>query len=338
MKILLTGGLGFIGSETAIATIKAGHQAVIVDNLYNAKIGVLDRIEKLTGVRPAFYEADVADKKKLGEIFDKERPEAVIHFAGYKAVGESVAKPLMYYRNNLMTTLSLLETMGEYDCHNIVFSSSATVYGTPTHVPLKETDPRGEATNPYGETKIMIERILEDASKADPKLTAVLLRYFNPIGAHPSGLLGEDPRGIPNNLMPYISQVAIGKREYLHVYGSDYPTPDGTGIRDYIHVVDLAEGHVASLKAFNETKGIKIYNLGTGKGTSVLELVKAFEEATEVKIPYRLEDRRPGDVPENYADVEKAKKELGWTARLTIADACRDAYNFQVKNPEGIKD
>ncbi len=337
MKILVTGGLGFIGSETVIALLEAGHESAIVDNLYNAKIGVLDRIEEITGKRPAFYQIDVADKAALEEAFAKEKPEAVIHFAGYKAVGESVAKPLEYYRNNLGTTLTLLEVMKEYGCHNIVFSSSATVYGVPPHVPLYESDPRGEATNPYGETKIMIERILEDACVADKELTAVLLRYFNPIGAHPSGLLGEDPKGIPNNLMPYIAQVAIGKRDVLHVFGTDYKTVDGTGVRDYIHVVDLASGHVAALKALNDKKGIKVYNLGTGKGTSVLELVKAFELVNGVNIPLSLEDRRPGDVDENYAAVEKAYRELGWKSRLTIEDACRDAYNFQKKNPEGIK-
>ncbi len=336
MKILVTGGLGFIGSETVLALISSGHTPVIADNLYNSKIGVLGRIETLSGVRPAFYRIDVSDKKALADLFEKERPEAVIHFAGYKAVGESVSKPIMYYRNNLMTTLSLLETMEEFGCENIVFSSSATVYGTPKRVPLYETDKRGETTNPYGETKSMIERILEDACKAFSSLTAVILRYFNPIGAHPSGLLGEDPRGIPNNLMPYIAQVAIGKRDKLHIFGNDYDTADGTGVRDYIHVVDLAEGHVAALKALDGKKGAKVFNLGTGRGTSVLELVHAFEKANGVKIPYVIEDRRPGDVAVNYASVEKAYRELGYKARLTIEDACRDSYNFQLKNPDGI--
>lgn len=336
-NVLVTGGLGFIGSETVVELIQSGYNPIIADNLYNAKKTVLDRIETITHVRPKFYEVDVSDYSKTKQIFLENKIDAVIHFAGYKAVGESVQKPLEYYQNNLGTALNVLLIMKEMGVKNFVFSSSATVYGIPKHVPLLETDPIGEATNPYGETKIMIERILKDASIADSTLNVVLLRYFNPIGGHPSGLLGEDPTGIPNNLMPYITQVAIGKLPYLRVFGNDYPTPDGTGIRDYIHVVDLAKGHVASLKKLDEAPGLVIYNLGTGKGTSVLELVHAFEEANGVKIPYEVLPRRAGDVTENYASCDKAYKELHWKAEKTIVDACRDAYNFQKKNPNGIE-
>lgn len=338
MKILVTGGLGFIGSETAISLIKAGHTPIIVDNLYNAKASVVNRIEAITGVRPEFYQIDVCDKEKLDELFSKTKVEAVIHFAGYKAVGESVAKPLMYYRNNLDSTLSLLECMLKHDVKNIIFSSSATIYGSPDSVPLRETSPRKEATNPYGQTKVIIEKILEDVTKVNEGFHAVLLRYFNPIGAHPSGLLGEDPNGIPNNLMPYISQVSIGKLPKLRVFGDDYKTVDGTGVRDYIHVLDLAEGHVAALKALDKDPGVYIYNLGTGRGTSVLELVKAFEEATGIKIPYEIAPRRAGDVDAVYANCDKAYEELGWKAKLSIKDACKDSYNFQKKNPNGIED
>jgi UDP-glucose 4-epimerase len=335
--ILVSGGLGFIGSETVIALIAAGYEPIIVDNLYNAKKAVLDRIETITHVRPKFYEADVTEKKATEKIFKENKIDAVIHFAGYKAVGESVSKPIEYYQNNLGSALNMLNVMREFDVNAFIFSSSATVYGVPKRVPLYESDPVGNATNPYGETKIMIERILEDVSKANPKLNVALLRYFNPIGGHPSGLLGEDPNGIPNNLMPYISQVAIGKLPFLKVYGNDYKTPDGTGVRDYIHVVDLAEGHVAALKKLEQKPGLVIYNLGTGKGTSVLELVSAFEKANGVKIPYQICPRRPGDVDANFANCDKAEKELHWKSRLTIVDACRDAYNFQKKNPNGIK-
>jgi len=335
--ILVSGGLGFIGSETVIALIEAGYEPIIVDDLYNAKKAVLDRIETLTHVRPKFYEVDVTKKKDTEVIFKENKIDAVIHFAGYKAVGESVYKPIEYYQNNLGSALNMLDVMREYGVNNFIFSSSATVYGVPKRVPLVETDPVGSATNPYGETKIMIERILEDAQKANPALNVALLRYFNPIGGHPSGLLGEDPSGIPNNLMPYISQVAIGKLPYLRIFGDDYKTVDGTGVRDYIHVVDLAEGHVATLKKLDEKPGLVIYNLGTGKGTSVLELVHAFEEANGVKIPYKILPRRPGDVDANFANCDKAFKELGWKSRLTIVDACRDAYAFQKKNPNGIK-
>lgn len=336
-KILVTGGLGFIGSETVIALLESGYEPIIADNLYNSKLAVLDRIETITKVRPAFYQVDCCEYEATKAIFDEHDIYAVIHFAGYKAVGESVSKPIEYYQNNLGSALNVLKIMKEKGVHNIIFSSSATVYGVPERVPLFESDKTGDATNPYGETKVMIERILTDSCKADPSLNAVLLRYFNPIGAHPSGLLGEDPNGIPNNLMPYVSQVAIGKLPYLRVFGNDYPTIDGTGVRDYIHVLDLAEGHVASIKKLDEKPGLAIYNLGTGKGTSVLELIHAFEEANGVKIPYEIKERRPGDVAENFANVDKSFQELGWKARFTIVDACRDAYRFQKMNPEGIQ-
>lgn len=335
-NILVTGGTGFIGSETAIALLENGYRPILVDNLSNSKEEVVDRIETITGTRPVFYKADCCDLAAFRDVFEKETIDGVIHFAGLKAVGESVSKPIEYYSNNLESTLNLLLLMQEFGVKNLVFSSSATVYGVPKRVPLKEEDPVGNATNPYGETKIMIERILEDAQKADPSLNIALLRYFNPIGAHPSGLLGEDPNGIPNNLMPYICQVAVGKRKELHVFGDDYPTRDGTGIRDYIHVFDLAEGHVATLKRLEDKPGLVVYNLGTGKGTSVLELVHAFEEANGIKVPYVIEPRRSGDVAENFADVAKAEKELHWRSRFNVVDACKDAYRFQKKNPNGI--
>jgi len=337
MRILVTGGLGFIGSETVIALLKAGYETVVVDDLSNSKVSVIDRIKELAGKAPEFVEGDCASSELMNKVFTTYEIDAVIHFAGFKAVGESCVKPIKYYRNNLDTTLTLLEQMKKHGVHNIIFSSSATVYGTPTRVPLFESDPVGIATNPYGETKIMIERILSDVTTADKNFNVVLLRYFNPIGAHPSGLLGEDPNGIPNNLMPYISQVAIGKLPFLRIWGNDYPTTDGTGVRDYIHVVDLAEGHVAAVRSLNTKKGLSIYNLGTGKGTSVLELVHAFIAATGIDIPYQILERRPGDVAENFANCDKAYKELGWKAKLTIVDACRDAYNFQKKNPNGIQ-
>ena len=337
MRVLVTGGTGFIGSETVIALLASGHTPIIVDNLSNSKIAVLDRIQTITGVRPAFYQIDCCDYDAFKEVFEKEPVDAVIHFAGLKAVGESVSKPIEYYSNNLISSLVLLRLMKEFGVKNIVFSSSATVYGVPDRVPLSESDPVKGATNPYGETKVMIERILEDAHHADPSLNVALLRYFNPIGAHPSGLLGEDPNGIPNNLMPYVSQVAIGKLQALRVYGNDYPTVDGTGVRDHIHVCDLAEGHVATLKKLETKPGLVVYNLGTGKGTSVLEIVKAFEEANGVKIPYVIAPRRPGDVAENFANCDKAYRELGWKAKFNIIDACRDAYRFQQKNPNGIE-
>ena len=336
MRILVTGGTGFIGSETVIALIEKGYEVSIVDNLYNSKKEVLNRIKTLTGVMPTFYEIDCCDMASFRKVFEAEHFDAVIHFAGLKAVGESVAKPVEYYSNNLISTCNLLTLMKEFNVKKLVFSSSATVYGVPDRVPLKETDPVKSATNPYGETKVMIERIITDYCAADSSMNAVLLRYFNPIGAHPSGLLGEDPNGIPNNLMPYICQVAIGKLKCLKVYGYDYPTADGSGIRDYIHVVDLALGHIDTIKKLEENPGLVIYNLGTGKGTSVLEMISAFEKATGVKIPYEIVGRRAGDVAENYAECDKAKNELGWVAKYNVIDACRDAYNFQKKNPNGI--
>ena len=335
-RILVTGGTGFIGSETVICLIQNGYEPILVDNLCNSKKEVLSRIETITGFLPLFYQVDCCDYASFKKVFEKEQIDGVIHFAGLKAVGESVAKPIEYYTNNFVSTLTLLRLMKEFDVKNLVFSSSATVYGVPKRVPLKESDPTADATNPYGETKLVIERILKDAQKANPDWNIALLRYFNPIGAHPSGLLGEDPNGIPNNLMPYICQVSVGKRERLHVFGNDYPTPDGTGIRDFIHVVDLAEGHVATLTKLDKKPGLVIYNLGTGKGTSVLELINAFEKANAIKIPYVIDPRRPGDVAENYADASKAYEELGWKAKRDIFDACKDAYNFQKKNPNGI--
>ena len=337
MKILVTGGLGFIGSETVISLIESGYEVVIVDNLANSKIGVLDRIETITGVRPDFVQVDCCDQEKLNQVFDAYPVSGVIHFAGLKAVGESVRIPLAYYRNNLLSTMNLVEAMAAHKVYNLVFSSSATVYGDPKELPLLETTPLGETTNPYGETKKMIERMLSDFQKANPEFNIALLRYFNPIGGHASGLLGEDPTGIPNNLLPYVTQVAIGRRDKLHVYGDDYPTEDGTCIRDYIHVCDLAEGHVATIKYLEEKPGLVIFNLGTGKGTSVFGILKAFEEATGVKIPYEVDARRPGDVTANYANVDKAEKILHWKAKRDVKQACYDAYNFQTKNPKGIE-
>ena len=337
MKVLVTGGLGFIGSHTVVSLVENGFDVVIVDNLYNSKEEVLQRLESILNVKIPFYKIDCLDKESMEEVFKKENIDGIIHFAGYKAVGESCLKPLMYYRNNLDSTFTLLELMEKYGVKNLVFSSSATVYGVPEHVPLTEDDPVQDATSPYGETKVMIERILKDIHFADPSFNMGILRYFNPIGGHPSGLLGEDPNGIPNNLLPYVSQVAIGKLDYVRVFGDDYPTVDGTGVRDYIHVVDLAEGHVAALKKLEENPGYVVYNLGTGKGTSVLELIHAFEKANGVHVPYKVVGRRPGDVAENYADCTKAANELHWKAKYTVEDACRDAYNFQKKNPEGIK-
>ena len=329
MKVLVTGGLGFIGSHTCVSLIENGFDVVIVDNLYNSKEVVLDRIETITGVRPTFYKKDVQDLESLREIFKKEHFDAIIHFAGYKAVGESVKKPLMYYENNLESTFALLRCMEEFDVKNFVFSSSATVYGLPDKVPLTEDSPVKSATSPYGETKVMIERILTDIGNVHKDWNIALLRYFNPIGAHKSGLLGEDPNGIPNNLLPYINKVAIGLLPKVNVFGNDYPTPDGTGVRDYIHVVDLAYGHVLALKKLSTNPGLVVYNLGTGKGTSVLEVIKAYEKATGVKINYVICPRRDGDVPENYASTAKAEKELGFKCKYNIEDACRDGYNFQ---------
>lgn len=338
MKVLLSGGAGYIGSHTAIELRSAGHDVVIVDNFSNSKPEVLRRLEKITGAPFAFHCADVCDKAAMDKIFAEEKPEAIIHFAGYKAVGESVEKPLEYYRNNLDSTLTLLELMRKYGVHNIVFSSSATVYGAPDSVPINESAAVGRCTNPYGWTKYMIEIILKDACKADPALSAVLLRYFNPIGAHESGLIGEDPQGIPNNLMPYITQVASGRLEKLHIFGNDYDTPDGTGVRDYIHVVDLARGHVCAIKYAAENKGADVINLGTGKGYSVLEMVKTFSEVSGVNIPYEINARRAGDIAECYADPTKAKEKLGWVAEKNLRDMCRDSWRWQKNNPHGYDD
>ena len=338
MKVLLSGGAGYIGSHTAIELRSAGHDVVIVDNFSNSKPEVLRRLEKITGAPFAFHCADVCDKAAMDKIFAGEKPEAIIHFAGYKAVGESVEKPLEYYRNNLDSTLTLLELMRKYGVHNIVFASSATVYGAPDSVPINESAAVGRCTNPYGWTKYMIEIILKDACRADPSLSAVLLRYFNPIGAHESGLIGEDPQGIPNNLMPYITQVASGRLEKLHIFGNDYDTPDGTGVRDYIHVVDLARGHVCAIKNAAENKGADVINLGTGKGYSVLEMVKTFSEVSGVNIPYEINARRAGDIAECYADPTKAKEKLGWVAEKNLRDMCRDSWRWQKNNPHGYDD
>lgn len=335
--ILVTGGTGFIGSHTSVELINAGYVVIIVDSLVNSKLLVLDRIERITGVRPIFYLADLRDEEKVKAIFQSHKIDAVIHFAGLKAVGESVEKPELYYDNNIGSSKVLLKVMKEFGVKNIVFSSSATVYGVPDRVPLYESDPIKKATNPYGQTKIEIEKLLQAAYKEDKDMNIVILRYFNPIGAHPSGLMGEDPNDIPNNLMPYITQVAIGKREHLNVFGNDYKTPDGTGVRDYIHVVDLAKGHLASLKVIKDKLGLKIYNLGTGKGTSVLELVKAFEKVNGIKIPYVIGPRRDGDIDENYANCEKALNEISWKANLSIEDCCQDAWNWQKNNPNGYE-
>ncbi len=345
MRILVTGGTGFIGSHTAVELIQAGYDVVIADNLSNSKALVVDRIEAITGVRPVFYEIDVCDRAALTSLFDAEKIDAVIHFAGLKAVGESTVKPIEYYSNNLMSTLVLTDVMRAHGCFNIVFSSSATVYGDPAFVPITEECPLGERTNPYGESKAMQERILTDINRSDSRWNVVLLRYFNPIGAHESGTMGEDPKGIPNNLLPYVAQVAIGRLEKVHVYGSDYNTPDGTGVRDYIHVVDLAKGHVKALDAIFGTErggvthgpitGVNIYNLGTGVGYSVLEMVKAFSKACGRDLPYVIEGRRPGDIATCYSDPAKAERELGWKAEKNLEDMCRDAWRWQYNNPEG---
>ena len=338
MAILVTGGAGYIGSHTVIELIENGYEVVIVDNLCNSKIKVLDRIEMISGVRVKFYEIDCCDKEKMRTIFENEKIDGVIHFAGLKAVGESCQVPLKYYKNNIDSTIALLELMIEYKVNNFIFSSSATVYGTPEIVPITEDTPIGGTTNPYGTTKLIIEGILQDLHKVHKDFNICILRYFNPIGAHKSGLIGEDPNGIPNNLMPFITQVAIGKREYLGVFGDDYETSDGTGVRDYIHVVDLALGHVRALEKMNKDNGLFIYNLGTGKGTSVLEMVHAFENANNLKINYKIMERRSGDIAECYANCDKANRELNWKAQYTVLDACRDSWNWQSKNPNGYED
>ena len=335
MNVLVTGGAGYIGSHTCVELLNSGYGVVVIDNLVNANPVSLKRVEEITGKSVTFYEGDVRDEALLRKIFRENGISCVIHFAGLKAVGESVAKPWEYYDNNLNTTLVLTKVMKEVGMKNIIFSSSATVYTADNEMPLKETSRTGGCTNPYGWTKYMTEQILSGISHADPDWSVTLLRYFNPIGAHKSGLMGEDPRGIPNNLMPYITQVAIGRREMLSVYGNDYPTHDGTGVRDYIHVVDLAKGHVAAVKYTTEHKGTEIFNLGTGIGYSVLDMVHTFVEVNQVKVPYKIAGRRPGDIATCYADPTKSKEILGWTARETLADMCRDSWNWQTKNPQG---
>jgi len=341
MNILLTGGAGYIGSHTAVELLAKGHSVVIADNLSNSHPAVIDRIETITGKRPLFFEADIADKKQTEAIFSacaEHQPiDAVIHFAGYKAVGESVAKPEIYYRNNIDSTLTLLETMQTFGVNKLIFSSSATVYGTEAEAPYTEQSPTGNCSNPYGWTKFMIEKILGGVALAHPEMSVVLLRYFNPIGAHESGLIGEDPDGIPNNLFPYISQVAIGRREKLGVFGNDYPTPDGTGVRDYIHVTDLAKGHVCALDYACLHTGVEVFNLGSGKGSSVLDIVRAYESASGRKIPYVIAPRRAGDLAVSYADPSKAKRLLGWQTEKSLSDMCKDSWKWQSQNPNGYR-
>ena len=337
-KILITGGAGYIGSHTALELLKEGYEVVVYDNLCNSSQESMKRVEELTGKTITFYEGDILNAETLKAMFEKEQVDAVIHCAALKAVGESVRKPLEYYQNNITGTLTLMKVMREVGVKNIVFSSSATVYGNPETMPITEDCPKGQCTNPYGWTKSMMEQIMTDVQAADPEWNVVLLRYFNPVGAHESGRIGEDPKGIPNNLMPYITQVAVGKLKELGVFGNDYDTPDGTGVRDYIHVVDLAKGHVKAVKKLEDNSGLSIYNLGTGKGYSVLDIVKNFEAATGIKIPYSIKPRRAGDVATCYSDATKAKKELGWEAEYDIKDMCADSWNFQQKNPNGYED
>lgn len=335
MKVLLAGGAGYIGSHTAVELLNNNHDVVIVDNYDNSSPEVINRIEKITGKKVTFYEADVKDKKAVSKIFKENKIDCVIHFAGLKAVGESVEKPLEYYHNNLTSTLVLLKLMKKYDVKNFVFSSSATVYGDSKEVPFKESSPLQHATNPYGNTKAIIEDILRDLYKSDNTWNIAILRYFNPIGAHESGKIGENPKGIPNNLMPYITKVAVGKLEKLRIFGDDYDTPDGTGVRDYIHVVDLAKGHVKALDKLNTNSGLVTYNLGTGNGVSVLDMVKAFSKACGKEIPYEIVARRPGDIATCYADATKANEELGWKAEKNLDDMCADSWNWQSHNPDG---
>lgn len=335
MSILVTGGAGYIGSHTVLELQNAGYDVVVVDNLCNSCEESLERVSKITGKKAGFYQADIRDKAALDEVFEKEKVDACIHFAGLKAVGESVAKPVEYYENNIGGTLNLIQVMREHNVKDLIFSSSATVYGDPVEIPITENCPKGSCTNPYGWTKSMLEQILMDTQKADSEWNIILLRYFNPIGAHESGTMGEDPKGIPNNLMPYITQVAVGKLERLGVFGNDYDTPDGTCIRDYIHVVDLARGHVKALNKIREKCGLKIYNLGTGTGYSVLDVIKSFEKANHLSIPFDFKPRRAGDVPVCYSNADKAKEELGWVAEYGIEEMCRDSWNWQKNNPKG---
>ena len=337
MNILVTGGAGFIGSHTLIELYAAGHTAVVVDNLSNSNPEALRRVAEIVGVDSIpFYQVDIRDRAGLGNVLAMHPCDACIHFAGLKAVGESVEKPWEYYENNISGTLVLLDVMRQHGCKNIIFSSSATVYGDPAEIPITEQCPKGQCTNPYGWTKSMLEQVLTDVQRADAEWNVVLLRYFNPVGAHPSGRIGENPNGIPNNLMPYITQVAVGKRAELGVFGNDYPTPDGTGVRDYIHVVDLARGHVSALQAIDRGCGLAIYNLGTGHGYSVLDMVKAFERVNQVPIPYSIKPRRAGDIATCYSDPTKARQELGWEAQYGIDEMVRDSWNFQRQNPEGF--
>ena len=338
MKILVTGGAGFIGSHTLIELYKAGHTAVVVDNLSNSNPEALRRVAELIGIKEIpFYQVDIRDRAGLEDVFSVHRFDACIHFAGLKAVGESVEKPLEYYENNMNDTFVLIDVMRKHGCKNIIFSSSATVYGDPAIIPITEACPKGHCTNPYGQTKSMLEEVLMDVQKADNEWNVVLLRYFNPIGAHESGRIGEDPNGIPNNLMPYITQVAVGKRQELGVFGNDYPTHDGTGVRDYIHVVDLASAHVAALQAIERQCGCAIYNVGTGHGYSVLDVVNAFIRVNGVPVPYSIKPRRAGDIATCYCDPAKAKAELGWEAKFGIEEMCRDSWNWQKQNPNGYK-
>lgn len=338
MEILVTGGMGYIGSHTCVQLMNAGMTPVIVDNLCNANAKVLARITAITGKEPVFYQGDIRDETFLDGVFAKHRIDAVIHFAGLKAVGESVEKPVEYYDNNINGTLVLLRSMKRAQVKRIIFSSSATVYGDPASVPITEESAIGNTTNPYGTSKYMVERILNDVLIADNDWSVSLLRYFNPVGAHPTGTMGEDPKGIPNNLTPYITQVAIGRREKVSIYGNDYPTPDGTGVRDYIHVMDLADGHVAALKTVAQSSGLHIYNLGTGKGTSVLEMIAAFSKAAGKPIPYAVCDRRPGDIAECWSSPDKAARDMQWRAVRTVDDMAQDAWRWQQQNPEGYAD
>ncbi len=335
MNILVTGGAGYIGSHTCVELLNAGHSVVILDNLYNSNEKAVERIKEITGKDLKFYKVDLLDRPATENVFKENKFDAVIHFAGLKAVGESVAKPMEYYHNNITGTLNLLFVMRQYGVKNIIFSSSATVYGDPAFVPITEECPKGQITNPYGQTKSMLEQILTDVHTSDPEWNIVLLRYFNPIGAHKTGKIGEDPKGTPNNLVPYFAQVAIGKREHVNVFGNDYDTVDGTGVRDYIHVVDLALGHVAALKKIVPGSGVSIYNLGTGHGYSVLQIIKAFSKACGKDLPYEITPRRPGDIATCFADPSKAKKELGWEATRDIEEMCEDAWRWQSQNPDG---
>lgn len=337
MSILVCGGAGYIGSHTCVELLNAGYDVVVVDNLYNSSEEALRRVEKITGKKVTFYKADLLDKAAIEHVFDVESIESVINFAGLKAVGESVRKPLEYYHNNITGTLNLCDVMRGHGIKNIIFSSSATVYGDPAFVPITEECPKGKITNPYGQTKGMLEQILTDLNVADPEWNVVLLRYFNPIGAHESGLIGEDPKGIPNNLVPYIAQVAVGKLQCLGVFGDDYPTHDGTGVRDYIHVVDLAKGHVKALKKLAPGSGVSIYNLGTGNGYSVLDVLHAYEKACGKTLPYEIKPRRAGDIATCYCDASKARDELGWVAEKGIEDMCADSWRWQSENPDGYR-